>query len=308
MRYFFIFLYQVIRVIGLIIVSTSCGMLIFLIKNILFFIPGQWHWPILNKVILDFSKRLRGILKSWVRVEIKYKGFERISNGESAILIANHTSLLDALFLWAYIQPKTSFMKYFLKSTLKWVPVIGYTAYALGFPFIDRPSLGKCKRKIIKEQKEQRKRLLSMCAEVFSTPSTLVIFVEGTRINEEKKQSSPFEYLLKPKYTGLALSLLAGKKHVRKLVDVTIHYPKLEREEHLIWKVMTAQLNVPITIEANVIEVESIPEMVGLDDKKSKQEFSKWLDDLWWQKDKLLDQYSKAVMVETDAEINEVVS
>ncbi len=66
------------------------------------------------------------------------------------------------------------------------------------------------------------------CERYHHTPVSILNFVEGTRFSREKHagQQSPYRHLLKPKAGGFAFTLAAMDGRIRKIIDVTIIYPR----------------------------------------------------------------------------------
>jgi 1-acyl-sn-glycerol-3-phosphate acyltransferase len=111
-------------------------------------------------------------------------------------------------------------------------------------------------------------------------------FIEGTRFTPEKhdKQQSPFQHLLRPKAGGIGFVFGAMGEHIAKILDVTIHYPQGIPTfiDFLSGKVTC------VNVDVKVLPVTD--ELIGdyFNDRQYKQQFQKWVNQLWLNKDKQL--------------------
>lgn len=142
------------------------------------------------------------------------------------LVIANHQSWVDILVLQRVLHRRIPFLNFFLKKELIYVPILGLAWWALDFPFMARSS----KSQIKKNPKLKGKDLETTrkaCEKFKTMPVSIVNFVEGTRFTDSKhkRQTSPFQHLLKPKAGGVAFVMQAMGEQINKIVDVTIHYP-----------------------------------------------------------------------------------
>jgi 1-acyl-sn-glycerol-3-phosphate acyltransferase len=143
------------------------------------------------------------------------------------LVLANHQSWVDIPVLQAIFNRRIPLLRFFLKSQLFWVPLLGLAWWALDFPFMKRYS---------REQLERRPELAGRdieatrraCAKFRALPVSIMNFVEGTRFTPAKhaKQVSPFARLLKPKAGGIAFVLDAMGDALHSILDITIVYPK----------------------------------------------------------------------------------
>lgn len=114
----------------------------------------------------------------WVRlqmflcgIDLEGIGYEDlpldIQNGtQSAIFMSNHQSLMDPPFVLYFIKANAVFMA---KKEVKWMPGIGWGAWAAGFIFVDR----KNREKALQSVKE--------AAETIRKGRSVTLFPEGTR-------------------------------------------------------------------------------------------------------------------------------
>jgi 1-acyl-sn-glycerol-3-phosphate acyltransferase len=125
------------------------------------------------------------------------------------------------------------------------------------------------------------------CKKFEKIPVAVMNFLEGTRFTKEKhiKTKSPFKHLLKPKSGGISLVLSALK--LDSIIDVTIIYPNQKNINF--WKFIAGELN-HIIIKVNKLPITK--DLIGdyNNDQKYKEEFQKWSNNIWIQKDKLIDE------------------
>lgn len=163
---------------------------------------------------------------------------------------------------------------------------MGLAWWALDFPFMKRFT----KEEIEKNPKLKGKdiEITRKACEKFKTDYvTVMTFPEGTRITKEKhdRQKSPYKYLLKPKAGGLSFTISAMGDKFHRLLNVTIVYPDGVKT---FWEFLCGKVK-----EVDVfIDTLPIPEnfaKADLDDKNFQSEFNGWLNDMWLNKDKLIE-------------------
>jgi 1-acyl-sn-glycerol-3-phosphate acyltransferase len=142
------------------------------------------------------------------------------------LVIANHQSWVDIPVLQAVLSRRIPLLRFFLKSQLFWVPLLGLAWWALDFPFMKRYSRAQLTRRpeLAGRDIEATRRA---CAKFKNLPIAIMNFVEGTRFSPAKQrvQASPFAHLLKPKAGGVAFVLDAMGSALHAVLDVTIVYP-----------------------------------------------------------------------------------
>ncbi len=171
------------------------------------------------------------------------------------ILMANHQSWLDILVLLAVFETHIPPLRFVMKDSLQWVPVVGLICRVLGYPLIDRTKP--------KKAYQQLKHSVHTSTEV----STWVIFPEGTRFHPSKT-TSPHAKVLIPKPAGLFTLIQLLKDHHPTILDVTIQYQGASSF------LAFFQGNIPhMTVHHHTV--------IPPEDKKA---FSHWLKSLWHQK------------------------
>lgn len=142
------------------------------------------------------------------------------------LVLANHQSWVDIPILQAVFNRKIPLLRFFLKSELRWVPLLGLAWWALDFPFMKRYSREKLARRpeLVGRDIEVTRR---MCRKLRDIPISIMSFAEGTRFTAAKhaRQRSQYVHLLKPRAGGVAFVLDAMGRALHGVLDVTIAYP-----------------------------------------------------------------------------------
>ncbi|WP_449466311.1 acyltransferase [Stenotrophomonas humi] len=237
---------------------------------------------------------LTGLAESWIsvnstmiqwftRTRFEVNGLADLDRQGHYLVLANHQSWVDILVLQKVFNRRIPLLRFFLKRSLFWVPVLGLAWWALDFPF-----MGRYTRKQIMKNPELGRRDMEVtrkaCEKFNSIPVAVMNFVEGTRFTREKHdgQNSPFKYLLKPKSGGVAFVLDAMGKGLHALLDVTIVYPKG------IPSMIDLMANRLPEVKVLVRKLPIPAELVGgnyQDDRTYRAQFQQWMNGLWVQKD-----------------------
>lgn len=220
------------------------------------------------------------------KVQWDVAGLSGLKTNQWYLVISNHQSWTDILVLQTIFSGKIPFLKFFLKKELIWVPLLGIAWWALDFPFMKRYSKAFLKKNphLAGKDLETTK---TACEKFKKMPVSVMNFVEGTRFTQEKhdKQDSPFTHLLKPRAGGIGFVLDAMGGQLKSVVNVTIAYPKGPKS---FWDFMCGR------VTKIVVRVQTLPitrELQGdyFEDEKFRARFQKWINDLWIEKDELLD-------------------
>jgi len=199
------------------------------------------------------------------------------------LVIANHQSWVDIPVLQAALSRRVPLLRFFLKSQLFWVPLLGLAWWALDFPFMKRYSRAYLARHphLAGRDIEATRRA---CAKFKDLPVAIMNFVEGTRFSEAKQraQESSFAHLLKPKAGGIAFVLDAMGSALQAVLDVTIVYPAARPS----FADLFAD-RIP-AIHVTVIE-RPIPRELLLghyaQDPAAREQVQAWINQLWSEKD-----------------------
>ncbi|MDR0235622.1 acyltransferase [Acinetobacter sp.] len=202
------------------------------------------------------------------------------------LMTCNHQSWVDTTVNQYFGLTRMPLTRFFTKWELIFIPFVGQAFKILGFPMMKRHSkeqIAKNPELKYRDLEEARKA----CEQLLSQPFTLLNYLEGTRFTQQKhdQQHSPFTHLLKPKAGGLALALSILGDQIDALVDMTIVYPDGAPGYGEFW------LGEVPRIAVNMRKIE-IPDWVlggnYEDDAEYRQRFQNWVDELWTEKDQLI--------------------
>lgn len=202
------------------------------------------------------------------------------------LVLSNHQTWVDIPVLQAALNRRVPLLRFFLKSQLFWVPLLGVAWWALDFPFMKRYS---------REQLAQRPELAGRdveatrraCAKFMHIPVAIMNFVEGTRFTRDKhdKQASPFTHLLKPKAGGVAFVLDAMGRALHSILDVTIVYPTGRPTMLDLFADRVREVRVNIRERAIPADL-----LTGdyQNDPVFRERVQNWLNDMWTDKDRAI--------------------
>ncbi|HEY1589931.1 MAG TPA: acyltransferase [Rhodanobacter sp.] len=191
----------------------------------------------IRAIRLACSHALVAIAESWIAVNSRMfewftrtcwqiEGLADLRRDGNYLVLCNHQSWVDIPVLQKIFNRRIPFLRFFLKSQLIWVPLLGPAWWALDFPFMKRYS----KETLAAHPELQGKDMEATrraCEKFRHMPVSVMNFAEGTRFTPAKHdaQSSPYRYLLRPKAGGLAFVLDAMGDALHAMLDVTIVYP-----------------------------------------------------------------------------------
>lgn len=235
------------------------------------------HWITGNRLILGLTQS----------VDWEVSGLEGLQRQGSYLMISNHQSWVDILALQLVFNRRIPFLKFFIKDVLKWVPFLGLAWWAMDMPFMKRHS-----RSYLEKHPERRGQDLEAtrqaCQKFRRIPTTVINFVEGTRVSPEKQRArnSAFRHLMPPRAGGVAFVLDAMGDALHSIIDVTILYPDGNRS---FWDLCCRRLR-RITVEVQAFRIE--PWLLAgryQEDPEYRARFQAWLTELWQRKDARLD-------------------
>ena len=209
------------------------------------------------------------------------------------LVISNHQSWADILVLQYVLNNVIPYFRFFLKSQLKWFPLLNIAWWALDYPYMTRYSKDYLKKNPHMKGKDLDTTRKS-CEKFRDTPVAIMNFVEGTRFRDEKheKQNSPYNHLLRPSAGGISFVIDAMGEQLTSILDVTIAYPQGRLE---IWDFMCGR--VP-EVRVKVRSIQLTDDIIGdyFNDESFKKRFQSWLNNLWAEKDRLMDTMLKSLM------------
>ncbi len=191
----------------------------------------------MRKVRSLCNRMLVGIAESWIgvntrmiraltRTRLVVKSDANLRYDGHYLVLANHQSWVDIAILQAVLNRRIPLLRFFLKSQLIWVPLLGLAWWALDFPFMKRYSREKLAKhpELAGRDIEATRRA---CEKFRGIPISVMSFAEGTRFTVAKhgSQQSPYRNLLRPKAGGIAFVLDAMGEALHSVLDITIAYP-----------------------------------------------------------------------------------
>lgn len=234
------------------------------------------YWSWINKMIASVL----------TDINVDSEVLSTLSKNKSYIVISNHQSWLDIVVLQSVLHLKVPALKFFLKDSLKWVPLLGICWWALDFPFMKRYSKAYLAKH--PEKKGQDLAATQKACEKFKiTPVSIMNYPEGTRLTREKhlKQNSPFSYLLKPKAGGIAYALPAIGSSIDSILDLSVAYPK---DKTTLWDFLCGRVDkININLRRIVIPKEFYT-MDYANDSFTREQFQLWLNERWLEKDLII--------------------
>ncbi|HEX8155314.1 MAG TPA: acyltransferase [Thermoanaerobaculia bacterium] len=204
------------------------------------------------------------------------------------LLISNHSSWVDIFAIMRAFQHKTALVRFFLKSELIWLPIVGQACWALEFPFMKRYTPEELEKHPEKRGKDLETTRLA-CRRFQAIPVTIVNFVEGTRFKREKhaEQQSPYRHLLRPRIGGIAFVVSSMGAMLDAMFDVTITYPGADVT---FWRFITGRVpRVVVRIRTIRIPDEFFATNIT-EAGPDRERFKAWMSRLWEEKDALLDE------------------
>lgn len=193
---------------------------------------------------------------------------------------SNHQSWVDILVLQRTFDGHVPLLKFFIKKELIYVPIMGLAWWALDFPFMRRKGSGSA----AKDLEAARK-----ACEIFRlNPTSVISFMEGTRVTPEKHkhQKSPYKHLLKPKTGGLAMALETMGEQFECLLDVTIVYP---HGVPTFSDLLSGRVK-DVIVNVHRREIPAELKSAREPDTAYRSRMQHWINDLWVAKDREIDE------------------
>lgn len=272
--------------------TLACCIPLFIVTLFKLCLPFAAAQRLSNRIMNLIQESWIGGNNAWIRLLTGTRwhltGLEGLDYQHSYLVTSNHQSWVDIMVLQFTLNQRIRPLKFFLKQELIWVPVIGVAWWALGFPFMKRYSkayLAKHPEKRGKDLETTRRT----CARFRDNPVSIFNFAEGTRFTPAKhaEQQSPFRHLLKPKAGGIAFVLDAMGEQLESIVNVTLYYPNGQPGY---WDLLCGRIG---QVVVHFDEVRIPPEFIGKSydqDETYRLAFQQWINVLWEEKDRLLDQ------------------
>lgn len=241
---------------------------------------------ILNATANKFILGNNAILRLTKKINWEVHGVDKLRMDRWYLVLSNHQTWVDILVLIKVFYKKIPFPKFFMKKELIWIPFIGLGCWALDYPFMKRYS-----KEFLKENPHLRGKDIEItrkaCEKFRTIPVSIMNFVEGTRFSIEKhlKQRSPFKNLLKPKAGGIAFVLSTMGDQLNSILNVTISYPQGVQS---FWSFLSSKAaNIRVWVETLPITNDLLGDYSN--DDNYRMRFQEWLNNLWIEKDELLE-------------------
>lgn len=284
-------------------------MLLWLAVNTLFWALLTFVMALLRFVVPSerwrqrWGRYMNVIINGWVAgnqlvhrllgtMQIELRGGETLSRGGWYLVLSNHQTWTDILVLQSVYGHRIPPLKFFMKQQLLWIPLLGAACYALDFPFMRRYS-----REFLEKHPEYRGRDLATarekCERFRPNPTSILIFVEGTRFTAAKHQAqnSPYRHLLRPRAGGVGFVLGAMGDQLDAVVDTTIIYPDGTPN---FWQFLCGRRQ---RVIVDIQRTDLSKDLVGGDyneDPEFRRRIQAWIDNIWARKDALLEHELKA--------------
>ena len=239
------------------------------------------------------SRLLVAVAESWIgvnnalfalftRIRWQVDGLDGLRRDANYLVLANHQSWVDIPVLQKLLNRRIPFLRFFLKSQLIWVPLLGPAWWALDFPFMKRYSR-EALAKHPELQGKDREATRRACAKFRQQPVSVMNFVEGTRFTPAKHdaQGSPYRHLLRPRAGGVAFVLDAMGEGLDAILEVAIAYPDgpCSMSDLVAGRLREVRVSLrqrPVT-----------PDLCGdyERDEAFRQRFQTWINELWREQD-----------------------
>jgi 1-acyl-sn-glycerol-3-phosphate acyltransferase len=235
------------------------------------------HWVAWNIWLMD-----RLLPTKW-----EISGLEGLRRDGHYLIICNHVSWVDIFVLLRVFHDKTPFIRFFIKHELVWMPLVGQAAWALEFPFMKRYSAEYLERHPEKRGKDLE-TTRKACERYRHFPVTILNFLEGTRFTREKQsdQDSPYTNLLRPRIGGIGFVIASLGEQLEAILDVTLIYPHADMST---WDFVSGRID-RIVVAVRVIDVpREFVDPAIIEPGEARQRFKAWIEEIWRQKDELIE-------------------
>ncbi|UBO74138.1 acyltransferase [Aeromonas rivuli] len=232
------------------------------------------------------------VIRLTTRIEWQIEENSQLRRDGWYLIVSNHQSWTDIVVLGHLFRDRLPVPKFFMKHELIYIPLLGLACWGLDMPFMRRYSREFLLRNPhLRGQDIETTR--NACEKFRHLPTTVINFVEGTRVTAQKQAQSrsPYRHLMPPKAAGLAFTLAAMGEQFDSLIDVTIRYPdnsKTPFKDFLMGRMKRIQ-----------VRIEELPVDEALmgdyfNDKQFKRGFQAWLNQRWQEKDEVLEGWQRA--------------
>ena len=201
--------------------------------------------------------------------------------------MSNHQSWADIFVLLTVANKKIPLLKFFMKKELWWIPFVFLANKTLNMPFVNRHSKKAIEKNPSLRTKDYENTLKS-CKRFLRAPSTIFSYAEGTRFTSEKHkaQNSKYKNLLQPKIGGMATALSAMPE-IDTLINFSVVYKSKKRSA---WSFLNGEMkDVKVFIKSYKIP-ENLKNRNYGSDHLYREEFKEWIEEIWDEKDRKIDE------------------
>ncbi|XP_035665785.1 lysocardiolipin acyltransferase 1-like isoform X1 [Branchiostoma floridae] len=189
--------------------------------------PAWYRW-VVDHLVAWYWIFLVALLEMVYGIKVRITG-DSIKPGERTLLIMNHRTRLDWMFLWMYLirRGQLSKEKIILKNELRKIPGAGWGLETACFLFITRRW---------EEDEKIMKKILDYLSSI-GHRTQLLLFPEGTDFTERTRQRSDayaeknnlpkYDYVLHPRTKGFVYiaEKLIKEHNLDAIHDITVGYP-----------------------------------------------------------------------------------
>lgn len=215
------------------------------------------------------------------------EGLDGLQRDGNYLVLCNHQSWVDIPVLQKIFNRRIPFLRFFLKSQLIWVPLLGPAWWALDFPFMKRYTKETLARHPELQGKD-RESTRKACEKFSHMPVSVMNFVEGTRFTQAKHdaQKSEYRHLLRPRAGGVAFVLDAMGDGLHAILDVTIVYPN--RPGGMMDLIAGRVRDIRVQVRERPINDQLRGDYEN--DAAFRERFQAWINALWRDKDDVIEQ------------------
>ena len=218
---------------------------------------------------------------------------ENLDHDGRYLVLCNHQSWVDIMAMQYALNWRAPFLRFMLKQQLIWVPFLGLAWWSLDFPFLRRYSRAELLNNPALRDRDLENAARS-CEKLRHIPVSMISFPEGTRFTPAKhaEQKSRYRHLLMPRYGGIGQVLYSFGDALDTVIDMTIFYPA---GIPTFWQFISGQVK-NISLHACLRPID--PGLRGVNfrqDAVANRQLKTWLDELWAEKDRKLEDASLAL-------------
>lgn len=262
-----------------------------LVATVKLLLPFRRVRLVIDPLLLRIAEAWIAGNSGWMRLtqamQWEVSGLQTLSPRQWYLVVCNHQSWVDILVLQHVLNRRIPLLKFFLKKQLIWVPIMGLAWWALEFPFMRRHSEAFL-QKHPEERGKDAATTRAACEKYALVPTSVMNFVEGTRLTlaKQQRQQSPYRHLLKPKAGGISLALDAMGEKFGAVLDITIAYPDGTPN---FWQFLQGRMP-RVIVQARTLAVPRLATSTPGDASQALRELCQvWINQLWTDKDALLD-------------------